>query len=119
MKPAAQKQCVRLKNVLCVLLSAVLAAGALSACSGAAQPQTQQIEPEGTELRVKPAFPQYKVKSAAVSDGGEAVLVQQATEDGFLAFINRKVREEIPAELLEDPDFVNDGRYAVWLSYHR
>ena len=116
MKPAEQKQCVRLKNVLCVLLSVVLAAGALSACSGAAQPQTQQIEPEGTELRVKPAFPQYKVKSAAVGDGGEAVLVQQATEDGFLAFINRKVREEIPAELLEDPDFVNDGRYAVYES---
>ena len=116
MKQAAQKQCVRLKNVLCVLLSAALAAGALSACSGAVQPQTQQIEPEETVVRVKPAFPQYKVKSAAVSDGGEAVLVQQATEDGFLAFINRKVREEIPAELLEDPDFVNDGRYAVYES---
>ena len=114
MKLAAQKQHLRLKNMLCVLLSAVLTAGALSACSGGAMPQTQQIESAETELRLKPAFPKYRVRSASVSDGGESVSVQQATEDGFLALINRKVRDEIPGELLEDPDFVNDGRYTVF-----
>ena len=62
----------------------------------------------------KPAFPQYQTESAEVSSGKEAVQVQQATEDGFLVLINRMVRDETPEELLEDPDFVNDGRYAVY-----
>ena len=116
MKRILQNQRLQLKNMLCILLSAVLAAGTLSACSGKAPaqiPETGHVETEG---RVKPEFPQYRVRSAAVSEGGESVLAQQATEDGFLALINRMVRDETPAELLDDPDFVNDGRYAVYES---
>ena len=116
MKPALQKQHIRLKNVLCVLLSAVLTAGTLSACAGRTPPQIQEEGTAIAEGRIKPSFPRYRVKSAAVSDGGESVLVQQATEDGFLVLINRKVRDDTPAELLEDPDFVNDGRYDVYES---
>lgn len=58
----------------------------------------------------------YTVSSSTVAEGNEAVLYQQEYEDGFLAYINRKVREAIPAELKEDPEFVNDGRYDVYES---
>ena len=58
-----------------------------------------------------------QTKTAEISAGEEAVLFQQACEDrGFLALINRKTGDRIPAEALEDEDFVNDGRYDIYES---
>ena len=48
----------------------------------------------------------YQTKTAEIAAGEEAVLFQQACEDsGFLALINRKTGDRIPAELLEDEDY--------------
>ncbi len=58
----------------------------------------------------------YQAESASISEKKEAVLFQQQADSGFLALINRKTGEEIPEELLEESDFVNDGRYDVYES---
>ena len=104
----------RRRRILASLLSVLFTAGMLTACSGTQNSPLPETAEELPVMVEKPAFPQYRVESAEVSSGKEAVQVQQATEDGFLVLINRMVRDEIPEELLEDPDFVNDGRYAVY-----
>lgn len=59
----------------------------------------------------------YQTETAEIAAGEEAVLFQQACDDsGFLALINRKTGENIPAEMLEDESFVNDGRYDIYES---
>ena len=59
----------------------------------------------------------YQTKTAEIAAGEEAVLFQQACDDsGFLALINRKTGDRIPAELLEDESFVDDGRYDIYES---
>ena len=116
MKLALRKNRYAPKNLLCILLSALMTAGTLCACSGGQPAQVPENESAVAEESTAPVFPQYRVKKAPVSEGKEAVLLQQATEDGFLAYINRMVRDETPQELLEDPEFVNDGRYAVYES---
>ena len=99
---------------LCLLLAAILAAGALGACGRAQEEAPPEPAEEAPAAEEKTVFPRYRTERADVSKGKEAVLIQQATEEGFLALINRQVRDETPEELLEDPDFVNDGRYAVY-----
>ena len=68
--------------------------------------QEEQTEPKYLK--------RYRTSTATVADGNEAVLFQQDCEGGFLALINRKVRESIPDELKNDPDFVNDGRFDIY-----
>ena len=59
----------------------------------------------------------FQTKTSEIAAGEEAVLFQQACEDrGFLALINRKTGENIPAEMPEDEEFVNDGRYDIYES---
>ena len=96
------------------LAACLLAVCALCGCVGRTEPaDSPPVLPAGTEEVTGEVFPRYEVQTVSVSKGKEAVLVQQAMGDGLLVIINRVLREEIPEELLEDPDFVNDGRYAV------
>ncbi|MBQ9664078.1 MAG: hypothetical protein IJV40_13095 [Oscillospiraceae bacterium] len=84
--------------------------------------RVQEISPEPEEVQTEeeagpPTWEQrYVSDSATVAEEKEAVLFQQSCEGGFLAYINRKVRENIPAELKEDPNFVNNGRFDVYES---
>ena len=76
--------------------------------------------PEEEDIPEEEGFFGYKLREVEISSGREAVLFQQAEEQGFLALINRRTGVSIPAELSEDPDFVNDGRYDIYKSalYH-
>ena len=96
------------------LAACLLAVCALCGCVGRTEPaDSPPVLPAGTEEVTGEVFPRYEVQTVSVSKGKEAVLVQQVMGGGLLVIINRVLREEIPEELLEDPDFVNDGRYAV------
>ncbi len=57
---------------------------------------------------------QYQLRRYEMSQGGQSVFFQGEDEKGFLALVSHKTGEEIPEEKLEDPDFVNDGRYAIY-----
>lgn len=115
MKRVFLKQNDGLKRMLCLLLLAAVAVGLLASCSATPQREEEAEEPSVAESSAT-AFPQYRTKTAVVSDGKESVKLQQTTETGLLAFINRMIRDDTPQELLEDPDFVNDGRYHVYES---
>ena len=123
----------RIQNLLRTALASALSAVLLAGCGVAGRDGDGQMNPVQTETVITDDLPaqgqaevqeqaaetwlqRYTVESASVSEDREAVLFQQECEGGFLAYINRKVREEIPAELREDPDFVNDGRYDVYES---
>ncbi len=129
----------RIRNLLWVLLAAVLSAVLLTGCRVMSQTGTGQSEPtqaddenmreptvqddaaqddaaQEPEPEAETWLQRYVAESSPVSEAKEAVLFQQECEGGFLAYINRKIREDIPAELREDPEFVNDGRYDVYES---
>ena len=92
--------------VLCPLLLA-----------GCGQPEAVESEQEEIEQEQRETWVQtYETTCSAVAEAREAVMFQQGYDEGFLAYINRKVREEIPPELAEDPAFVNDGSYDVYES---
>ncbi len=94
-----------------IILLAALAFG-LIGCGQSANIEEELPEEEKPEPRLI-----YQTKTAEIAAGNEAVLFQQGCEDrGFLALINRKTGENIPPELLEDEDFVNDGRYDIFES---
>ncbi len=94
-----------------IILLAALAFG-LIGCGQSANIEEELPEEERPEPRLI-----YQTKTAEIAAGNEAVLFQQGCEDrGFLALINRKTGENIPPELLEDEDFVNDGRYDIFES---
>jgi hypothetical protein len=94
-----------------IILFFVLAFG-LAGCSRSANVEEELPAEETPAPRLL-----YRTRTAEIATGEEAVLFQQACEDqGFLALINRKTGENIPADLLEDKDFVNDGRYDVYES---
>ena len=94
-----------------IILLAALAFG-LIGCGQSANIEEELPEEERPEPRLI-----YQTKTAEIAEGNEAVLFQQGCEDrGFLALINRKTGENIPPELLEDEDFVNDGRYDIFES---
>ena len=57
---------------------------------------------------------QYQLRRYEMSQGGQSVFFQEEDGKGFLALVSHKTGEEIPEEKLEDPDFVNDGRYAIY-----
>ena len=99
----------------CLTAAFLFTSCVLSGCAGnteAAESSTAAAD-AGQE---SPAviFPHYELKTSVVSEGKEALRVQQADENGFLVILNRKTGEEIPEELQEDPDFVNDGRYEIY-----
>ena len=99
-------------------LAAVLSVILLAGCGRANSDQEQNTAEEAiVEEQTEETWLQnYTVSSVTVAEENEAVLYQQGYEDGFLAYINRKVREEIPEERRVEPDFVNDGRYDVYES---
>lgn len=88
--------------------------------TGCGRAEDLRVEQEGVPIEEEAGPPtweqRYESRSSTVAESREAVLFQQACEGGFLAYINRKVRENIPAELKENPEFVNDGRYDVFES---
>ena len=98
------------------LLAAVFAALLLCGCT---RETDAVIEPDAVSETLPEELgyvKEYEVSAAVIADQNETVLFQQRCEGGFLALINRKVREEIPDELKDDPEFVNDGRYDVYES---
>ena len=98
-----RKQCARLLALLLLL-------PALTGClkREAAQPEPEPEEaPKELPLR-------YVLQEYTVSRGSAAVSFQQAEDRGFLAIVNRKTGEKIPAELAEDPEYVHDGRYNIY-----
>lgn len=99
----------------CLAAACLLVSCALSGCAGGtenASPSAAAADP--TQEAPSVTFPRYGLKTVRVSEGKEALRVQQADESGFLVILNRKTGEEIPEELQEDPDFVNDGRYEIY-----
>ncbi len=107
--PLLRKNYVRGGLIFCLLVLCTLCG-----CTGrTAEPDPPAVLPDAADETAVPAFPQYALKTVSVSQGKEAVLLQQASGDGMLVVVNRILREEIPEELLEDPDFVNDGRYEI------
>lgn len=103
----------KLRAGLIALMGVLLLAG----CGRAEDLRVEQEEVPIEEEAGPPTWEQrYASRSSTVAESREAVLFQQACEGGFLAYINRKVRENIPAELKEDPEFVNDGSYDVFES---
>lgn len=98
-----------------ILIWFVLVASLLCACS---QEQISEAEIENTtEVTEEADFIQiYHTTMASISEQNEAVLMQDACEGGFLALINRKVKEDIPEEEKNNPEFINDGRYDVYES---
>ena len=109
----------RVRDWLLAGMAAVLCAVLLSGCGPAEQKGTEIVEEQPEEEASYETWLQrYTVRTVKITltDRREGVLFQQKCEDGFLAFINRKVREKIPQEFEEDPEFVNDGRYDVFES---
>lgn len=112
----------RIQDLFQPVLAAALSVILFSGCGFAGQKRTEQTDtvPAEQEMQQEEAeelwLQRYVVETSFVAEEKEAVLFQQECEGGFLAYINRKVREEIPAERKEDPDFVNDGRYDVYES---
>ena len=109
----------RMRDWLLTGLAAVMCAVLLTGCSPAEKQQTELTEEQPEEEQGYETWLQrYTTRSASItlSDRREGVLFQQECDGGFLAYINRKVSEEIPQEYREDPDFVNDGRYDVFES---
>ena len=109
----------RMRDWLLTGLAAVMCAVLLTGCSPAEKQQTELTEEQPEEEQGYETWLQrYTTHSASItlSDRREGVLFQQECDGGFLAYINRKVSEEIPQEYREDPDFVNDGRYDVFES---
>lgn len=109
----------RMRDWLLTGLTAVMCAVLLTGCSPAEKQQTELTEEQPEEEQGYETWLQrYTTRSASItlSDRREGVLFQQECAGGFLAYINRKVGEEIPQEYREDPDFVNDGRYDVFES---
>ena len=109
----------RMRDWLLTGIAAVLCAVLLSGCGPAEQKETAIVEEQPEEEAGYETWLQrYTIRSAEItlSDRREGVLFQQDCDGGFLAYINRKVREEIPSELKENPEFVNDGRYDVYES---
>ena len=98
------------------LAAAVFAALLLCGCARGTEVVTEPDPVPETLPEETGYVRRYEVSSATVAENNETVLFQQQCEGGFLALINRKVRENIPEELKEDPDFVNDGRYDVYES---
>ena len=104
------------KRKLTLFMMAILSVTLLTGC-GYTESNTGTAEEAIVEEQTEETWLQtYTVSSSTVTEGNEAVLSQQEYENGFLAYINRKVREEIPTELKSDPDFVNDGRYDIYES---
>ena len=109
----------RMRDWLLTGLAAVMCTVLLTGCSPAEKQQTELTEEQPEEEQGYETWLQrYTTRSAPItlSDRREGVLFQQECDGGFLAYINRKVSEEIPQEYREDPDFVNDGRYDVFES---
>ena len=109
----------RMRDWLLTGLTAVMCVVLLTGCSPAEKQQTELTEEQPEEEQGYETWLQrYTTRSASItlSDRREGVLFQQECAGGFLAYINRKVGEEIPQEYREDPDFVNDGRYDVFES---
>ena len=84
----------RLTRMAAAVLSVLLLAG----CSG---PQKTEIEPEEETIETieetaETWLQTYMVSGVTLSGKRESVLFQQECEGGFLALVNRKVREEIP-----------------------
>ncbi|MBR4473602.1 MAG: hypothetical protein IKS55_08175 [Oscillospiraceae bacterium] len=104
----------QMRNRIGIMILLTMLAFALTGCGRSAN--VEEAVPEAEE-EIPAPLRWVQTKSAEIAPGEEAVLFQQAFGDsGFLALINRKTGENIPAELLEDEDFVNDGRYAVYES---
>ena len=107
----------RIRELLKPMLAATLSAVLLAGCGQMEQINIEIEEEQTEEKQAEDTWLQTYVSSASVISGAEeTVLFQQECDGGFLAYINRKVREEIPEEYREDPDFVNDGRYDVYES---
>lgn len=109
----------RMRDWLLTGLAAAMCAVLLIGCSPAEKQETEITEEQPEE---EPGYEtwlqRYTIRSSSItlSDRREGVLFQQECDGGFLAYINRKVGEEIPQEYREDPEFVNDGRYDVYES---
>ena len=108
----------RLRDSLFMVLLLLSAAVLLSGCGrGANMPEELEKTDETADAAESELqFLSYRTRTALISKENKAVLPQQLTEDGVLSLINRFVRDETPAELLEDPDYVSDGRYSVYES---
>ncbi len=112
-----RKMCVMgwMRKRIVSLMAAVSAGLLLTGCLQKADPDFNTAG-QDEESRAAAYVQQYRIASATVAEGNETVLFQQKCDGGFLALINRKIREDIPEELKTDPDFVNDGRYDVYES---
>ena len=101
MKKAFQK-------CIAAFLAAVLAAGLSSCAKDAAE--TAPAEEEGSAV---PAMTLYSVKSVLLSKGNRSIRVWDERNGELLAFSSEKIGEDIPEELLEDPEYIHDGSYDV------
>ena len=99
----------RLSALVGFLLCAVLCL-LLCSCGETVQ---EEVLPEETPVPVLEYRVPYRLRVKTLNEGKEAVLFQQAEENGFLAIVNRKTGEEIPPELAEE-DIPRDGRYDVY-----
>ena len=109
----------RVRDWLLTGLAAMMCAVLLTGCSPAEKQETEITEEQPEEEQGYETWLQrYTTRSASItfSDRKEGVLFQQDCDGGFLAYINRKVGEDIPQEYGKDPEFVNDGRYDVYES---
>ena len=103
------------RNKFNVAIAAVLTACLLGGCGKATSPE--EVMEDNFEVVTEPHYvQQYDFSSSVVSVENETVLFQQRCGEGFLALINRKVKEDVPEELKEDPAFINDGQYDVYES---
>ncbi len=96
-----------------VLAAATLLVLELTGCAAFGKSTDLPSSPDGGQE--EPTYLlRYQLKRYEISRGGQSVSFQEEDGKGFLALVSHKTGEEIPEEKLEDPDFVNDGRYAVY-----
>ena len=106
-----------IRKILISVLAAALIPALLAGCAVTPAPEPEPTEePAAEEESVRTWIQTYVSSAAVVAAEKEGVLFQGACEGGFLAYINRKVREDIPAEFKDDPGFVNRGQYDIYES---